>query len=480
MQEVIVPYLIVAYIKYCVPRLQLFNEFNALVNVKDLSRRCVLVHVYYRDPIFALIKSQVCQRMECLKTLCRCMQAVSPSNGLTGPPLLRALNTMHKTTLGFTVAMISTHLYAGGFALNEQGISGMGTAFAGRASAAEDAGTVYGNPAGMARLAGQQVTGGATFIDASTDISHASGRSSGSNDGDMVPFKAIPFGFYTRRLNEHWAIGLGAYVPFGLATDYERGFQGRAFASKSDAKVLTLQPTLSYAFNDRVSVGFGPTINQFSGSLESDLTLNPAIADSNVKVKGKDVALGFNIGVLASLTDTTQAGLTYHSKVRYDLDCHTEVATGAGTPAQLLSSNRYDCSLQVDTPESYELSVTQKLTDAWTLYAGTTWTRWSRMKDLSFSTENISPARGGILAASLSGAIAGGLDWHDTWAYALGTSYRLDSHWSLRTGIRLDQSPTSNTNRSPRTPTGDRTIFSVGAGYDVRRACATVTGLAVV
>ncbi|KTB71286.1 hypothetical protein AO068_25530 [Pseudomonas sp. ICMP 3272] len=63
------PYLIVAYMKYCVPRLQLFNEFNALVNVKDLPKRCVLVHVYYRDPIFALIKSQVCQRMECLKTL---------------------------------------------------------------------------------------------------------------------------------------------------------------------------------------------------------------------------------------------------------------------------------------------------------------------------------------------------------------------------------------------------------------------------
>ncbi|MFH7617452.1 outer membrane protein transport protein, partial [Pseudomonas syringae group genomosp. 7] len=90
--------------------------------------------------------------------------------------------------------------------------SGMGTSFAGRASAAEDASSVYGIPAGMARLAGQQITGGVSFIDASTDISQASGRSIGNNDGDMVPFKAIPFGFYTRRLIEHWAFGLGAYV----------------------------------------------------------------------------------------------------------------------------------------------------------------------------------------------------------------------------------------------------------------------------
>ncbi|WP_205505154.1 outer membrane protein transport protein, partial [Pseudomonas viridiflava] len=103
-------------------------------------------------------------------------------------------------------------------------------------------------------------------------------------------------------------------------------------------------------------------------------------------------------------TDTTRAGMTYHSRVRYDLDCHTAVATGAGTPPQVLRSNRYDYSLQLDTPESVDLSVTQDLSDAWKLYAGATWTRWSRMKDLDFSTQSISPAVGGVLASSLSNA----------------------------------------------------------------------------
>ena len=37
----------------------------------------------------------------------------------------------------------------------------------------------------------------------------------------------------------------------------------------------------------------------------------------------------------------------------------------------------------------------------------------------------------------------------------------------LRTGLTFDQSPTNNTDRSPRIPTGDRTIFSVGLGYEV-------------
>ncbi|GFM56310.1 membrane protein [Pseudomonas cichorii] len=375
--------------------------------------------------------------------------------------------TMLKTSLGLTAALVSTQLLAGGFARTEQSVSGMGIGQAGRASAAEDASTVYGNPAGMARLEGQQITAGAVFIDASTDISHVSGRSSGSNDGDMVPFSSVPFGFYTWKLDEHWAFGFGAYAPFGLSTDYENGFQGRMFASKSDIKVVTLQPTVSYAFNDRLSIGFGPTLNRIAGSLESDITLSPALADTAVKVKGEDTALGFNAGVLFNATDTTRVGLTYHSRVDYKLDCHTQVATGAGTPSLLLASNRYDCTLKVTTPESYDFSVTQELSDAWKLYASATWTGWSSLQDLSLRNQPISAAQGGSLASALTGSIQEGLNWHDTWAYAIGTDYRLNPQWVLRTGLMFDQSPTSNTNRSPRTPTGDRRIFSMGVGYDV-------------
>lgn len=374
---------------------------------------------------------------------------------------------MLKTTLSLAVAMASSQLFASGFALNEQSVSGMGTGFAGRSSSADDASTVYGNPAGMARLSGQQITGGVAAIDASTDISDVSGRSRGTNKGDMVPFTAVPFGFYTNKLNDQWAVGFGVYAPFGLVTDYESNFQGRGFGSKSEVKVITLQPTVSYAFNDRVSIGFGPTINRIAGTLESDLTLNPAAPDTNIKIKGDDTALGFNVGVLVQATDTTRVGLTYHSKVSYKLDGHTEVTAPAAT-AGALRSNRYDASLKIDTPESYDLSVTQDLTDAWKLYAGATWTRWSRLKDITVKNEGVvGGASGGILAPALVGTIKEDQNWHDTWAYAVGTSYQLTKQVVLRTGLTFDQSPTNNTDRSPRIPTGDRTIFSLGLGYEV-------------
>ena len=376
---------------------------------------------------------------------------------------------MLKTTLSLAVAMASSHVFASGFALNEQDVAGMGTGFAGRSSSAENASTVYGNPAGMARLEGQQVTGGVAAIDASTNIKDVSGRSSGSNKGDMVPFTAVPFGFYTNKLNEQWAVGFGVYAPFGLVTDYESGFQGKAFGSKSEVTVMTFQPTVSYAFNDRVSIGFGPTINRIAGTLESDINLPiTGTGSNNIKIKGDDTAIGFNAGLLVQATDTTRVGLTYHSKVKYKLEGHTEVTKGTNVPSGVLNNGRYDASLKIDTPESWDLSVTQDMSDAWKLYAGATWTRWSRLKDITVNNEGVSAATGsGVLAPQIVGTIKEDQNWHDTWAYALGTSYRVTKQVVLRTGLTFDQSPTNNTDRSPRIPTGDRTIFSLGLGYDV-------------
>ena len=374
---------------------------------------------------------------------------------------------MLKTTLSLAVTLASSQIFASGFALNEQSVSGMGTGFAGRSSSADDASTVFGNPAGMSRLNGQQVTGGIAVIDATTDIKNANGNAKGTNKGDMVPFTGVPMGFYTNKLNDQWAIGFGVYAPFGLATEYEKSFQGRAFGSTSDVKVVTLQPTVSYAFNDRVSVGFGPTINRISGKLESQLALVPGTPEAKVKIKGDDTALGWNAGVLVQATDTTRVGLTYHSKVTYKLKGHTEVEAGAGTPPQLLQSNRYDASLSIDTPESWDLSVTQDLSDAWKVYAGSTWTRWSRLKDITVQNKGVTMANSGAGGAQAFTTIKEEQNWHDTWAYAIGTSYQLNKQWVLRTGLTWDQSPTNNQNRSPRIPTGDRTIFSLGAGYAV-------------
>ena len=368
---------------------------------------------------------------------------------------------MLKTTLSLAVTLASTQIFAAGFAINEQSISGMGTGFAGRSSVADDASTIFGNPAGMSRLKREQVTGGVALLDAHTDISHASSTpNDGTNKGDMVPFLGVPMGYYVKPIDDHWAVGIGAYAPFGLVTDYENGFAGKYFGTKSDVKVLTLQPTVSYAFNDKVSIGFGPTFNRIEGKLESDLSITQAAPDGHVRIKGDDTAVGYNIGVLAQLTDSTRVGLTYHSKVKYKLEGNTKVNYGLLPLAGQSKDQKYDASLDLTTPESVDFSVTHALDDQWTLYAGSTWTRWSRLKEITVENSGVP----GVLAGQF-GEITEEQNWHDTWAHAIGASYKLNKEWVLRTGLSFDQAPTNNVDRSPRIPTGDRTIFSLGAGW---------------
>ncbi|MFL9814900.1 outer membrane protein transport protein [Stutzerimonas sp. VN223-3] len=371
--------------------------------------------------------------------------------------------TWLKTAIAVAVGALSTQALAAGFALNEQSVSGMGTSFAGRSSSADDATTVFGNPAGMALLKREQVSVGMAAINAKTDIKDASGvPPTGSNDGDMVPVTAVPMGYYVKPIDDKWALGLGVYVPFGLITDYENGFQGRYFGDYSEVRVITVQPTVSYRFNEKFSVGFGPTINRIDGQLESAVPPVLGASDSRVKIKGDDTALGFNIGMLYEFSPHTRAGLTYHSKVDYKLEGDTEITGSDLALGSFGAYGKYDASLDLETPESIDFSLTHELNDQWTIYGGATLTRWSRLESIVVENEGVAPGP----ASGLFGTISEEQDWHDTWSYALGAAYKLNKQWTLRTGVALDQSPTNNTHRSPRIPTGDRTAVSFGLAWN--------------
>jgi len=366
---------------------------------------------------------------------------------------------MLKTSLGVAVALASSQLLASGFALNEQSISSMGTGFAGRSSSAEDASTVFGNPAGMSRLKREQFTVGGAAVIAKSDISGPGSNLGGETDGDMVPFVGVPMGYYVKPIDDHWSVGFGVYVPFGLVTDYGSDDAARYWGKKSHVQVVTFQPTVSYAFNDKVSIGFGPTINRIEGELGSSLInpFTPGRNDGEVKIKGDDTAVGYNIGILVQATDRTRVGLTYHSMVDYKLEGKTRVSTPLIGP---FNGNKFDATLKIKTPESVDLSVTHELDDQWTLYAGSTWTRWSRLENITVQNDVPTP-----LAGSAFQTITEEQNWHDTWAHAIGASYKVNKEWVLRTGFTVDQSPTNNHDRSPRIPTGDRKVFSLGAGW---------------
>lgn len=180
-----------------------------------------------------------------------------------------------------------------------------------------------------------------------------------------------------------------------------------------------------------------------------------------MKIKGDDTAVGYNIGIMVQATDRTRIGLTYHSMVDYKLEGDTKVNNALLGP---FSGSKFDAELKIKTPESADFSITHELDDQWTLYAGTTFTRWSRLKDITVTNELPARVAANPVGRGL-GTITEEQNWHDTWAGAIGAAYKVNKEWTLRTGFSMDQSPTNNQDRSPRIPTGDRKIFSLGAGY---------------
>lgn len=381
----------------------------------------------------------------------------------------------HKMILAASIAAASSQLMANGLSLNEQSASSAGSAYAGRASSADNASALYGNPAAMSRLKRAEVSGGLAFIDASTDISDASGPFPGTNDGDMVPFSAVPFGYYVTPINEKLHAGIGLYVPFGVESDYEDSFQGRYHGLNSLVQVVTIQPTISYAFNDKVSVGFGPTINHIEGKLTSALpnVLYGGSGDADVDIEGDDIGYGYNLGVLVAVSDRLDWGLTYHSKVDFTLEGDTTVSGGNGLlgpvppnpmiPTGLPGLNgKYNAELDITMPESIDTSFSFQATEELTLHAGATWTRWSRLEGIEVENSGVHPAY-----AADFGTVSEELNWEDTWAVAIGGAYQLNPDWVLRAGYAKDRTPTSDMDRTVRIPVSDRDIVTLGAGWNV-------------
>lgn len=409
--------------------------------------------------------------------------------------------------------------FAQGYGVNEQSISAMGSAYAGRGAHVQDASILYGNPAGITQLEHAEISQNVTFVKAYSDIKNSQGSGlaqNGTHEGDFVPEVVLGSSYASVPLNhlvDGLSAGIGLYVPYGISSNYESSFQGSVFGDKTKVKVVSLQPTVAYEINPKVSVGVGATINRMDGEINQSLTG----ASDRTGLKGEDFAGGYNVGVLLRPTDKTHVGLTYHSKVEFKLkdtayikDLNPLALLANPQAAALLSQKgidlsklpalnnlnmtSYDASLKVTTPESTELSVSYQATPNLNLLASATWTRWSRLGTLSpetgFSADlllaqnsqlagllgqmaasgKLSPQEiAGIkqmVNAQLSGQHDEALKFKDNWMFNVGTEYTLNPQWKLRAGYAYDQTPVDTAHRTVRLPLGNRHLISVGATYN--------------
>lgn len=369
--------------------------------------------------------------------------------------------------VAIAAAAFASQANAGGYQVNEQSVSGQGYGHAGRSSNVNDATIVFGNPAGMSFLDRAQLTAGGTYLNVNSEISNAEATRSigggpatpvdGSSDGDMVPGTLVPFAFYAQPVNERLAFGFGVYAPFGSQTDYEDGFIGRNVGNYTELRVMSAQPTVSYRFNDQWAVGAGITYNRVDGELHR-MVPHAAGGEFDARVEGDDDAWGYNLGLIFQPAPETTLGLTYRSKVSYNLTGDFR-STAADNTLAFAGVNEGDvvseqnANLDLTTPETVNFSLTQQMSENLKLMAGASWTRWSRFDQIHVVNDG-----GDTITLEEQ-------SYSNAWAFAVGGEYQLNPQLALRAGVTIDNTPTDDNFRSARIPSDDRRIFSIGAGW---------------
>lgn len=162
-------------------------------------------------------------------------------------------------------------------------MSGLGTAFAGAAASAEDASTLFWNPAGLARLDYAEFQMGLHGIMPSAEFSNQGSRYNlpgtpfnnlpvtGTNDGNGGVSKILPNMYFSQPILRHsdfgdLTIGLGVFTPFGLETDYSPDWVGRYAALRTKLTTIDIQPTIAWRW-DRFSIGAGLDVQYASARL---------------------------------------------------------------------------------------------------------------------------------------------------------------------------------------------------------------------
>jgi long-chain fatty acid transport protein len=382
--------------------------------------------------------------------------------------------------LGMLLVIIAPGVSASGFALIEQSVSSMGTAYANGSAGVDDASTLFFNPASMTRLEGKNATGGVHIVHSDVKFSGTGTYNvppitglpiGGKTHDDLGLTAAIPHGAYSQQYNDRLWFGLSVNGPFGLKTKYDDNWVGRYNSIESELDTVNINPSLAYRINEFASIGFGLSALYADGKLTRAidgglLAMAPGCCDGTAKLTGNDWGYGFNLGALLKPTDTTRIGIAYRSQVDLTIKGDVKVSGLPTPPIPAAFNNTRNAKLDLTLPDTLSLSALQQLNSQWTLVGDITWTNWSKVNSLDIQIEDGS--------SSVSD-----WEWEDSLRYSLGVTYQYNDTWLFRTGVAYDQTPVPNKDLRPAiVPDANRTWLALGANYKLNKQLSFDLGYA--
>jgi len=397
---------------------------------------------------------------------------------------------------------------AAGFALIEQNASGLGNAYSGAAAVAEDASTIFFNPAGMTRLPGRQAVGALTAVKPSAEFSIGGNQpctqaavqpftgpgalpplqtNGCTNNGGQAGDWGFPIsGYLSWQLSPQLWVGVGLGAPFGLKTEWDSGWVGRFHAIKSEVMSVNINPSVAWKVNEMFSVGAGVSAMYFDAELTSSVNYSlaavgagaggainaascpgsgpgPANCQGVATIKGDDWGWGWNLGAMINFSPDTRLGLAYRSQVKQNLSGDVSFSNRPAFLNNAIPDGGINA--EVKLPDSFSAALAHSM-GRWQFLADYTWTGWDSIQALS------------IYRSSGAGLQSVPLNFKNSWRAGVGVNYQLTPEWKLRGGVAYDTTPVQDAYRTPRLPDQDRTWLSIGAQWTVSKQLAIDFGYA--
>lgn len=374
-----------------------------------------------------------------------------------------------KKILNVSVMMLSffaiESAQAAGYQLNEYSATGMGRSFAGAGVVGDDFSAIGFNPAGMQLNASNGLQLGASMVSLYSEYKGTSDGVYGTGNTRIT--RVLPSGFAQYKLTPDLTFGLGVYVPFGLATDYDNGWFGESHGGLSQITNINISPAVSYQVMDMITLGASVNVQHAKARITSAAdSLDPYTGLSGRSARdlqGDDWGVGYTLGALITPMKGTRLGVSYRSKVSHELKGKIKISGAPGVLGSV-TNGKHDILAKIETPEVVLISAAQDIGQKWTVSATARWTRWSRFENLDIIMNDQSLALAGLPAGTPVSQTHE--HWKDTWFYALGLDYKHSENWAFRLGAAYDQSVIRSAQyRTVRIPDGRRIWTSLGLSY---------------
>jgi len=347
---------------------------------------------------------------------------------------------------------------AGGIGAYEIGSADVGLASAGFGARAQDASTIWTNPAGMTRLEGTQILLGPQLLYGNLGFTIKRGTSAAlGTDNGGNPVGWFPSGgtYFTYSVSRDLKLGFGAAGTFGLGEEYNSGWVGRYYNQSATLLGISLLPSIAYRLNDKFSVGL--TVNVMYGVLKEQVAINNRGSgpDGELRLDANAWGAGVNLGVLYELSPETRFGLTYNSRVKLGFSAPAQfTGISSGLQALLGAAGLLNSNISFDTlvPQQFMLGAFHQINPTFAIMANFGWQQWSK-----FGTPTI-----GIEDSSNPQGLTINLNYKDTWHGAVGTQVKLGEAWKLNFGVAYDSGFQDTSNVSPMLPVA--AAWRVGLG----------------